>query len=217
MSCFGSSSAQAVAPASAPASASASPVAAEPPPADAPAPAAAAVAVAVVVRIRPMIAREQGGAKAAPSVLSVVSDSSLQVGDDPSGAARADAASRLFTFDRVLGEGSTQDEAYRAVGEPILLRVLEGYNGCVFAYGQTASGKTFTMEGAASTNADASAPSAAAAPRRGSALAASPAAPAASEGVIPRLCARLCDSLSAREAAPTADGAPAFSWVLQAQ
>jgi hypothetical protein len=219
MSCFGSS-AQAVAPSSAPASASASPIAADPPSADAPAAAASAVAVAVVVRIRPMIAREQGsGAKAAASVLSVVSDTSLQVGDDPSGAARADAASRLFTFDRVLGEASTQDDAFRAVGEPILLRVLEGFNGCVFAYGQTASGKTFTMEGASSTNADASAASSAAT-RRGSALSASSAlsaAPAASEGVIPRLCARLCDSLSAREAAPAPAGAPAFSWVLQAQ
>ena len=30
---------------------------------------------------------------------------------------------------------------------PIVQNVLEGYNGTIFAYGQTGTGKTFTMEG----------------------------------------------------------------------
>jgi kinesin family member 3B len=33
------------------------------------------------------------------------------------------------------------------VVRPLVLSVLEGFNGCVFAYGQTGTGKTFTMEG----------------------------------------------------------------------
>ncbi|RTG91200.1 uncharacterized protein DC041_0009813 [Schistosoma bovis] len=33
------------------------------------------------------------------------------------------------------------------VARPIVDKVLEGYNGTIFAYGQTGTGKTFTMEG----------------------------------------------------------------------
>ena len=36
---------------------------------------------------------------------------------------------------------------YNRVARPIVDNVLEGYNGTIFAYGQTGTGKTFTMEG----------------------------------------------------------------------
>lgn len=38
-------------------------------------------------------------------------------------------------------------EIYEASAKPIVESVLEGFNGTVFAYGQTSSGKTFTMQG----------------------------------------------------------------------
>ena len=38
-------------------------------------------------------------------------------------------------------------EVYNQAARPIIQNVLEGYNGTIFAYGQTGTGKTFTMEG----------------------------------------------------------------------
>jgi centromeric protein E len=38
-------------------------------------------------------------------------------------------------------------EIYDQVGSAIVKSVMQGYNGTIFAYGQTASGKTFTMMG----------------------------------------------------------------------
>lgn len=35
-----------------------------------------------------------------------------------------------------------QEDVYKAVGTPQLDSMFEGYNGCIFAYGQTSSGKT---------------------------------------------------------------------------
>ena len=38
---------------------------------------------------------------------------------------------------------------YNETAKPIVDSVLEGYNGTVFAYGQTGTGKTHTMDGSA--------------------------------------------------------------------
>ncbi|KAK1947697.1 Kinesin-like protein KIF15 [Phytophthora citrophthora] len=56
-------------------------------------------------------------------------------------------SAKTFTFDRVFGEGSSQNDIFEVVGAPITQACLEGYNGTIFAYGQTGSGKTFTMQG----------------------------------------------------------------------
>lgn len=55
--------------------------------------------------------------------------------------------SKDFTFDAVFGPEDGQRKLYDSKVRPLIGRCLEGYNGCVFAYGQTASGKTFTMQG----------------------------------------------------------------------
>ncbi|CAK80317.1 unnamed protein product (macronuclear) [Paramecium tetraurelia] len=52
-----------------------------------------------------------------------------------------------FAFDRIFGPDSEQADVFDEVGRPILDSVMNGYNGTIFAYGQTSSGKTFTMEG----------------------------------------------------------------------
>ena len=52
-----------------------------------------------------------------------------------------------FAFDSVFGHNVTQEEVYQEVGKPVVLNVLDGYNGSILAYGQTGTGKTHTMEG----------------------------------------------------------------------
>lgn len=42
---------------------------------------------------------------------------------------------------------STQKQIYDIAAKPIIDSVLEGFNGTIFAYGQTSSGKTYTMTG----------------------------------------------------------------------
>uniref|UniRef100_A0A3P9B1R7 Kinesin-like protein n=1 Tax=Maylandia zebra TaxID=106582 RepID=A0A3P9B1R7_9CICH len=57
------------------------------------------------------------------------------------------ASRKTYTFDMVFGPSAKQIEVYRSVVCPILDEVILGYNCTVFAYGQTGTGKTFTMEG----------------------------------------------------------------------
>jgi kinesin family protein 11 len=45
-----------------------------------------------------------------------------------------------------------QIDVYRSVAHPIISEVLAGYNCTVIAYGQTGTGKTFTMEGGKSND-----------------------------------------------------------------
>ncbi|XP_040196842.1 kinesin heavy chain isoform X5 [Rana temporaria] len=52
-----------------------------------------------------------------------------------------------YVFDRVFPPNTTQEQVYHACAMQIVKDVLAGYNGTIFAYGQTASGKTHTMEG----------------------------------------------------------------------
>ncbi|PQQ19851.1 kinesin-like protein KIN-5D [Prunus yedoensis var. nudiflora] len=56
---------------------------------------------------------------------------------------------RTFAFDKVFGPASQQKELYDQAVSPIVNEVLEGYNCTIFAYGQTGTGKTYTMEGGA--------------------------------------------------------------------
>ncbi|KFM76066.1 Kinesin-like protein KIF11-B, partial [Stegodyphus mimosarum] len=56
-------------------------------------------------------------------------------------------SSREFFFDKVFPPDTKQISVYKAVVGPLIQEVLMGYNCTVFAYGQTGTGKTYTMEG----------------------------------------------------------------------
>ncbi|KAG8383643.1 hypothetical protein BUALT_Bualt04G0035300 [Buddleja alternifolia] len=53
---------------------------------------------------------------------------------------------KSFKFDRVYTPKDDQVDVF-ADAAPVVISVLDGYNVCIFAYGQTGTGKTFTMEG----------------------------------------------------------------------
>ncbi|CAG9322018.1 unnamed protein product [Blepharisma stoltei] len=52
-----------------------------------------------------------------------------------------------FNFDHVFDPSSSQSSVYEISAKPIVEAVTQGFNGTIFAYGQTSSGKTFTMSG----------------------------------------------------------------------
>ena len=94
--------------------------------------------VKVAIRVRPMNKHE----KDQNSTLCVEVDSAnntVSVSNKKS--------IKTFPFDYVYGMDSTQREVYDQVAFPIVDSIFQGYNGTVFAYGQTGCGKTFTMMG----------------------------------------------------------------------
>lgn len=59
----------------------------------------------------------------------------------------ASVTGKVYVFDKVLKPNVTQEQVYNSAAKNIVKDVLMGYNGTIFAYGQTSSGKTHTMEG----------------------------------------------------------------------
>jgi centromeric protein E len=53
----------------------------------------------------------------------------------------------FFTFDKAFGEETDNRQVYDSVAKGIVTSVVDGLNGTIFAYGQTSSGKTYTMQG----------------------------------------------------------------------
>lgn len=54
---------------------------------------------------------------------------------------------KTFTVDQVYGPESDQNMVYDGVVAPVLQHVMDGINCTIFAYGQTGTGKTYTMVG----------------------------------------------------------------------
>lgn len=54
---------------------------------------------------------------------------------------------KQFNFTEIFNENSTQYDVFQSTAIPVVEKVLQGYNGTIFAYGQSGSGKTYTMFG----------------------------------------------------------------------
>ncbi|XP_039704806.1 centromere-associated protein E isoform X7 [Pteropus medius] len=93
-------------------------------------------AVAVCVRVRPLNSREEALGEATQVYWKTDNNAIYQVD-----------GSKSFNFDRVFHSNETTKNVYEEIAVPIIDSAIQGYNGTVFAYGQTASGKTYTMMG----------------------------------------------------------------------
>ena len=99
--------------------------------------------VKVVVRCRPLNQKEEAAA------YENVVDMDVKLGQLALRNPRAAPAELLksFTFDAVYDARSKQSDLYDETVRPLIDSVLEGFNGTIFAYGQTGTGKTYTMQG----------------------------------------------------------------------
>ncbi|KOX78531.1 Osmotic avoidance abnormal protein 3 [Melipona quadrifasciata] len=99
--------------------------------------------VKVAVRCRPMNARElQQGCR---NVVTVDPASKCCTLECP--AAGGAGNGKVYQFDAAFDPQETTESVYENVGSVIVEAVLDGYNGTVFAYGQTGCGKSHTMRG----------------------------------------------------------------------
>ncbi|KAK4929314.1 hypothetical protein LTR66_016168, partial [Elasticomyces elasticus] len=68
-------------------------------------------------------------------------------GDDTCTISSADVSNAPFTYDRVFDMDSQQPDIFEFSIRNTVEDVMNGYNGTVFAYGQTGAGKSYTMMG----------------------------------------------------------------------
>lgn len=92
--------------------------------------------IKVFIRFRPLHKREEGKTQNYNLVV-----------DSKKGRVEFPDKNACFSFDGVFSSGTTQDAVYNSVAKNAVEAVIQGYNSCVFAYGPTSSGKTFTMFG----------------------------------------------------------------------
>lgn len=101
-------------------------------------------AVTVVCRFRPFNDREKTEAGSQNCVRFEDEKTCAVQGTDPE---TGQFGQIKYSFDRVFSPDAVQQDIYNEAIVPIIESVLEGFNGTVLAYGQTASGKTYTMQG----------------------------------------------------------------------
>ena len=108
--------------------------------------------VKVYCRIRPENEKEkQSGMK---TCITANSESSVKIFTESIGIDTGKESSKnksenfqTFTFDGVFPPEEEQEKIFNIVAKPLINGALEGINGTLFCYGQTSSGKTYTMEG----------------------------------------------------------------------
>uniref|UniRef100_A0A8C2IT98 Kinesin family member 1Aa n=1 Tax=Cyprinus carpio TaxID=7962 RepID=A0A8C2IT98_CYPCA len=103
--------------------------------------------VKVAVRVRPFNSRETS--KESKCIIQMSGNTTTIINP------KAPKETKSFNFDYSYWSHTSpedinyasQQQVYRDIGEEMLLHSFEGYNVCIFAYGQTGAGKSYTMMG----------------------------------------------------------------------
>ncbi|XP_067626488.1 kinesin-like protein unc-104 isoform X6 [Eurosta solidaginis] len=106
--------------------------------------------VKVAVRVRPFNSREIG--RESKCIIEMAGATTAIT--NPKVPPNSSEAIKRFNFDYSYWshdprdpEFSTQEMVYKDIGEEMLQHSFDGYNVCIFAYGQTGAGKSYTMMG----------------------------------------------------------------------
>uniref|UniRef100_A0A672SY34 plus-end-directed kinesin ATPase n=1 Tax=Sinocyclocheilus grahami TaxID=75366 RepID=A0A672SY34_SINGR len=107
----------------------------------------AAASVKVAVRVRPFNSREMS--KESKCIIQMSGNTTTIINP------KAPKETKSFNFDYSYWSHTSpedinfasQQQVFRDIGEEMLLHAFEGYNICIFAYGQTGAGKSYTMMG----------------------------------------------------------------------
>ncbi|KAF5898448.1 kinesin-like protein KIF1A isoform X15, partial [Clarias magur] len=107
----------------------------------------AGASVKVAVRVRPFNSREMS--KESKCIIQMSGNTTTIINP------KAPKETKSFSFDYSYWSHTTPEDinyasqqlVYNDIGEEMLLHAFEGYNVCIFAYGQTGAGKSYTMMG----------------------------------------------------------------------
>ncbi|KAI9262487.1 P-loop containing nucleoside triphosphate hydrolase protein [Helicostylum pulchrum] len=91
-------------------------------------------AIQVAIRIRPLTERDRSQPRYSGDVLRA-QEKHVQIVPQ----------NKYFTYDHVFGNDTYQSDIFAALGQRPVQKFVEGYNVTMLAYGQTSSGKTYTM------------------------------------------------------------------------
>ncbi|KAF8636524.1 hypothetical protein AX17_003337 [Amanita inopinata Kibby_2008] len=121
-----------------------------------------ATSVQVALRIRPPTSQDSTSIPArfqrtvihaaSSNTVAIESSTGAAPGPGPSSPAASPSSAsaakkQYFTFDQVHVPSTTQYELFTSTAKPLISRFIEGFNCTILAYGQTSSGKTFSMTG----------------------------------------------------------------------
>jgi hypothetical protein len=123
--------------------------------------------IKVCIRVRPLLEHEDSEFWVMDRVNNTISTINTSQSYKSNDLSRGDASSSIsgkekdlrkllidsvytphsFSFDKIYDNNSNSQLIYKEICRDITKSVINGYNGTVFMYGQTTSGKTFTMLG----------------------------------------------------------------------
>ncbi|XP_035379976.1 kinesin-like protein KIF1A isoform X20 [Electrophorus electricus] len=112
----------------------------------------AGASVKVAVRVRPFNSREMS--KESKCIIQMSGNTTTIINP------KVPKETKSFSFDYSYWSHTSpedinyasQRQVYRDIGDEMLLHAFEGYNVCIFAYGQTGAGKSYTMMGKQETD-----------------------------------------------------------------